>query len=81
MCFVFEEDNVWRVVRLFHRFSVPRAGIEPANPRRPTRRVGARAESLCRLAYLGMFMQVVLDGIEPSFPACKTGVVAVGPQD
>ena len=26
-------------------------------------------------------MSVVLDGIEPSFPACKTGVVAVGPQD
>ena len=25
--------------------------------------------------------QVVLDGIEPSFPVCKTGVVAVGPQD
>lgn len=24
---------------------------------------------------------VVPDGIEPSFPACKTGVVAVGPQD
>lgn len=28
-----------------------------------------------------VFMRVVLDGIEPSFPACKTGVVAVGPQD
>jgi hypothetical protein len=26
-------------------------------------------------------IKVVLDGIEPSFPACKTGVVAVGPQD
>ncbi len=26
-------------------------------------------------------MQVVLDGIEPSFPACKTGVIAVEPQD
>ena len=29
----------------------------------------------------GRFEEVVLDGIEPSFPACKTGVVAVGPQD
>ena len=29
----------------------------------------------------GRFEKVVLDGIEPSFPACKTGVVAVGPQD
>ena len=27
------------------------------------------------------FAKVVPDGIEPSFPVCKTGVVAVGPQD
>ena len=26
-------------------------------------------------------LKVVPDGIEPSFPVCKTGVVAVGPQD
>jgi hypothetical protein len=27
------------------------------------------------------YWRVVLDGIEPSFSVCKTGVVAVGPQD
>lgn len=27
------------------------------------------------------FHQIVQDGVEPSFPVCKTGVVAVGPQD
>ncbi len=52
---------------------VPRAGIEPAN-----------TPGLSRTALpigVSRRLQVVPDGIEPSFPACKTGVVAVGPQD
>ncbi len=48
------------------------------NRLRPPLRGGARARPFFPLAYPGD--QVAPDGVEPSFPGCRPGVVAVGPR-
>ncbi len=57
--------------------SVPRAGVEPATARRKR---STRCPSRAALP-IGVPRRVVPDGIEPSFPGCRPGVVAAGPRD
>lgn len=53
-CSVAGSKPGWSAVAYRAVLSVPRVGFESATARRPTLRVGARAEPLRQLAYLGV---------------------------
>src|SRR5579863_8592472 len=60
-------------------------GQGPIRPTRPNRCPTCNRSGLSRtaqpLAYLGCFLQMIPDGLEPSLPGCRPGVFAAGPRD
>ncbi len=58
-----------------------RIGAQPAHARRPPLFAAVPEPSRSTVGVPGRAVQMIPDGLEPSLPGCRPGVVAAGPRD